>query len=79
MATTSSVLVEKPNAQTIRFAGKFISLSEIGRQTDLDPSYLSRIFSGKREPTLACVRKVSKALCMNVQAFLDALDYHTKS
>ena len=45
----------------------------------MDQSYLSRIFSGQREPTLAYVRKLSSALGMNVQQFLDALDYHTKS
>ena len=79
MSTASGVLVDKPNPQTIRFAGKFINLSEISRQSGIDSSYLSRIFRGERMPTVPYIRTISGILGMGVQQFLDALDNRTKS
>lgn len=79
MAATQSVIVQNPNPQTFRFAGKFINLSEIGRIYNMDPSHLSRIFRGERNPTVAYARKLSAALGMTTDAFLDALDYHNKT
>lgn len=44
-----------------RFAKKH-SLEELAERAGLSPSYLSMIESGKREPTLASVEKLAKAL-----------------
>ena len=74
----NSCYVLSPNKQTLPFAGRFINLSEISRRQGIDPSSLSRIFSGRREPTLPQIRKISSALEMQIQEFLDALDAHLK-
>lgn len=39
-----------------------LSLDELAERAGLSQSYLSMIESGKREPTLASIEKVSKAL-----------------
>jgi transcriptional regulator with XRE-family HTH domain len=64
----------KPTKQSIEFAGVFISLSAISRSQNIDQSYLSRIFNGDRVPTLCHIRKISSALGMSIQAFIDSLD-----
>lgn len=78
MDAALSIDVEKPNPQTFRFAGRFINLSEIARQNGMDPSHLSRIFRGERQPTITYCRKISLALGLTVDQFLDFLDYHNK-
>lgn len=79
MQASLSIEVEKPNPQTFKFAGRFINLSELGRQNDMDPSHLSRIFRGERTPTVPYCRKISRALGITVDQFLNFLDYHNKT
>lgn len=79
MATAGSIIVQNPNTQTVKFAGKYINLSEISRNQGIDTSYLSRIFRGERMPTVPYIRKISAALGMEVQQFLDALDLSHKN
>jgi len=67
----------KPTRQSILFDGKYISLLGLARTQGLDQSWLSRIFSGERQPSLAYARKVSAALGMGLEAFLDTLDQRT--
>lgn len=78
MQAALGIDVERPNPQTFRFAGRFINLSEMARQNGMDPSHLSRIFRGERTPTVAYCRKISVALGITVDEFLNLLDYHNK-
>ncbi len=64
----------KPNRQSVMFAGRYISLLGIARTQNIDQSYLSRVFSGERSPSLNHARKLAAALGMGLEAFLDALD-----
>lgn len=43
-------------------SAKKLSLGELAGLTDLSPSYLSMIESGKREPTLSSIDKIAGAM-----------------
>lgn len=49
--------------RTVRGA-RGISQKELGKATKIDPSYISRIESGDRIPTLEGLEKIAKALCV---------------
>lgn len=72
------VIVQWPNDQTINFGGKFISLSAISRVIGMSQSHLSRIFRGERVGTLRTLYKISKALDMTMQQFLDYRERHVE-
>ena len=40
----------------------------------MDQSYLSRIFAGKRYPSIPHARKIAAAIGMGLEEFLDAID-----
>ena len=65
---------EHPNPQTVPFAGKFVNLSAIARSQAIDHSYLSRIFAGKRTPSLNHCKKIAAVLGMTIDQFLQALE-----
>lgn len=65
-----------PKAKTIRFGGKFISLSKVAKEAGIDPSYASYIFSGKREGSISVLRAIAKSLGMSLDDFFDSLDDH---
>ncbi len=73
-AGKSGLIENAPNAQTTRFAGKFINLSAIARAQGLDVSYLSRIFRGQRTPSLHYTQKIAAMLGMTMDAFVEALE-----
>jgi len=75
---TEGCYVQSPTAQTITFAGKYINLSAISRSTGISGSHLSRLFRGKRQASVPRIRKISDALRMRIQEFIDALDVYTK-
>ena len=50
------------HALKITRSAKKLSLQELADRTELSPSYLSMIESGKREPTLSSVKKLAEAL-----------------
>jgi len=66
-----------PSSQSVYFAGDYINLTDIAVASGLYPNHLSRIFSGKRRPTLNVAQKVSAALGMGLESFLEALEHHT--
>ena len=69
----------KPTSKSVLFAGRYISLSGISRNQNIDQSYLSRVFSGERTPSLAHARKLAAVLGMGLEAFLEALDEKIKN
>ena len=44
-----------------RFAKK-LSLGDLAKRTDLSPSFLSMVETGKREPTLSSIEKIARAM-----------------
>ncbi len=71
--TPRKSLEGKPTKQSIYFAGKHIKLAAIARNEGIDQSYLSRVFSGQRQPRIAHARKIARGLGMSTDAFLDAI------
>jgi transcriptional regulator with XRE-family HTH domain len=63
-----------PFANCVMFAGRYVKLSELSRQFMLDHSYLSRILSGQRYPSLKYALRVAEALDMGLEEFLAELD-----
>lgn len=68
-----------PNTkQAVKFAGRVINLSLVAKETGFHVSYISRIFSGKRYPSLRNAERLAEALGMEWAAFrfhLDTIDY----
>lgn len=60
--------------KTITFGGCFINIHEIERDHGLNPGYVSRILSGKANPTAAYLKKLSAALGMSITNLLTAID-----
>lgn len=63
----------RPTSQTVYMGSVPINLSAISRLQKIDRAYLSRIFSGKQEPTLRVARKIAMALEMGPEDFLKAI------
>jgi transcriptional regulator with XRE-family HTH domain len=63
------IRVVSMNSQCILFGGKHVNLSALGRTLGIHASHLSRIFSGKRNPSLRVARNISEALEMTLDAF----------
>lgn len=69
----SGIFESEPNTQTVQFAGKYINLSAIARAQNIHFSYLSRIFAGKRMPSLTVAMKLSAVLSIPLQDFVEML------
>lgn len=65
-----------PTTQTVWFAKTPVNLSDLAASftPPMDKSYLSRIFRGRRQPSLDVARDLARALGMQLQGFLDALE-----
>lgn len=66
-------LVDKPNRQSVFFAGQHINLLRLANAQGIDQSYCSRIFAGIRTPSINFARRLSAALGMTLEDFLDGL------
>ena len=77
MANPVGCIERKPTPQSVKFGGRYINLSAMARSQNMDQSYLSRVFCGKRNPTLDHSRKMAAALGMTMDQFLEALDERT--
>lgn len=65
-----------PTPITIWLRGKPISLTAVARTQNIDRSYLSRIFSGKRDPgqmTVTQASKIAAALGMGLEDLIEAI------
>ena len=56
-------------AQVITGSGEIVSFTEIARATRLDTSYISRIFSGERRPSLRVASRIATYLGMSLDDF----------
>lgn len=70
----SLCLVKKPTGQSVLFAGQYINLHQLAADTGYDRSYLSRVFSGKRQPSLKAAALLASALAMSMDGFVSALE-----
>lgn len=73
----TTYLEPKPDKQTIWFMGQPLSLRRLADAEALDRTLLSRIFSGKRKPTLFYSRAIARALEVSIDDFLAALEHRT--
>lgn len=70
-------LVRYPNAQSVRFLGKAINLTEIAEyypDIPIDHGFLSRVFRGLRRPGLRKSRLIATALGMDLESFADGIE-----
>lgn len=68
-----------PNSASVFFCHEFINLSVLSLQTGLGVSFLSLLFSGKRQPSLRTIERVSEALGMGIEEFVKGLRDHTQT
>lgn len=61
---------------SVRFAGRFINLSEMSRMGELELSYLSMIFNGKREASMKMSRRIAAVLGMDLVDYLEEMESH---
>jgi len=74
MAVSADCIERRPTTQSVYLMGRAVNLSAISRSQGIDPSHLSRIFSGRRNPSIKYARKIASALGLRLDEFLDALD-----
>ena len=74
----TGVIEQHPNTQTIRFGNLFVNMSAIARSQNVDKSYLSRVFAGKRRPSLTHSQKIAAMLGMSLDEFVDTLEMKIK-
>src|ERR1700690_2739502 len=70
---------QNPTSQSVIFMGVHISLSRIADKTGYAVSTISKIFAGKRTPSLKAAEAISKALGIGLQSFVSALKQHIES
>jgi len=78
-AGKTGVFEQHPNPQTVPFGGKHVNLSAIARAQNIDRTYLSRIFAGKRTPSLPHCKNISAVLGMSIDQFLAALEERARA
>lgn len=66
-------LERKPTYKTVYLLGKAINLHAISRVTDISPAQLSRILSGRCDPSLSYAARIADALSMSLGDFVEAL------
>jgi hypothetical protein len=74
-----SCIAEKITPRTIEFNGVHINLTAMGKMRGMDTSYLSRIFSGERTPSIKHARKIAGCLGLGLEQFLNLLDARVKA
>lgn len=74
-----SCIVSTPDSRTVRFRGQYINVSQIAVMQGLDKSYISRVFRGERDPSLATAKRIAACLGMGVGEFVEALDEHIQA
>lgn len=62
-----------PNPQTVFFAGQYIRMLDIARHARIDPTHLSLILSGKRDPTMKIACKLALLWGMSLDGFMDSI------
>lgn len=63
----------KPTHQSIRFAGRYISLVKLANEGGFDHGYLSYVFQGKRMPSIDYALRIAKCLGMGLEEWLEAI------
>ncbi len=68
------------NAKSVRFNGRPINLRRLSEDSGISLSHVSRILSGKRDPSLSVLIRLGGALGMTPDEFLAARgDYDTNT
>lgn len=65
--------------KAVEFLDQRYNLKVIAAKASLDPSYISRVLSGKRDPSLSTVRKICRAMGVSLDEFVAGLDLRAKS
>lgn len=76
MARPRRCIHRRPTTNSILFGGEFIHLPSVHLLSGLSMSYLSLIFSRKREPSLDAAEKICIAMRMGLEEFLQELRGH---
>lgn len=59
----------KPTTQSCWFGGRYVNVTRLANYCRVDRSYLSRVLSGVRQPSVHYSRTVASALKMDLSAF----------
>jgi transcriptional regulator with XRE-family HTH domain len=71
MRTPSACIQKKPAKNTVYLGGKPVNVTAIARAQNMDQSYLSRVLSGSRQPTILTAQKIAAALGVGLEELLD--------
>lgn len=66
-------LEDHPTAYSVRLGGRYINLQRLANEENFNHSYLSRIVSGDRTPSLPYYQRLADALQMELQDLIDAI------
>ncbi len=63
----------------VRVGDRWFGRNEIARATNLDPATVSRIFSGRRRPSLSAALKIARYLGTSVEKLMQCLPVHAQT
>lgn len=69
-------LEKNPTNRSTIFCNEYVSFTAIALMTGMTVASISYIFSGKRKPSVETAKKMSKALGMELGAFIWGLETH---
>lgn len=68
-------LSDKVDTHTVRLGGRYISLIKLHLETDYHRAHLSKVLSGRVEPSVQCARKIKEALQLtSIDELLDLIE-----
>lgn len=77
---TPEALIDKtPTTQSVRLRGVYISITALASDTGINHSYLSRILSNQRNPSLTCATKIAASLHWSVEELVQAIEDRFKT
>lgn len=72
--TIDACFVKQPSRYHIQVMGRYVNLSAIARVLGMDVSYISRIMSGQRSPSIKTAQRLANLFGVSLQEFVDYIN-----
>ena len=73
-----TIAARKTTRPIVVLRGKIINVSATARRLDINQAYLSKILSGKRNPSLSILISIAKVLSFGIEDLLEAIEDRRK-
>lgn len=69
----ASLIDNKPTTQSVKFCGQYINLTAVADASGVTQSHVSRIFAGRRNPSVASATKLAGVMKMTLEDLLQGI------